>query len=443
MKFGYAVDASWEPPTVEPVTDVWTDFPETANALEPFVLSVWMYDPLYALHNDMVDLRVTIVDRQGTALPFSQLEAPDILDGAIYSDTFLFGETGYLWNEITRGFLFQNEKDVLPGTYFGLVKMKDEEQDAWLGDINHLYSLIEIEALDPAAVPHGTVVFKAPGPPDPGGDGAINIFTLDLETEVETQISGYIGVGILLGEGRINPTGTHVLWDAGPSPYYSNILVHEIGGSTWIASPGDIYDGSADFHPDGEHILVAAGPQAGETTELYTMKYDGTERTLLATAPGCVRNPKWSPDGTRIVMSLGVPSSDPPHSSLYMYTVSTGIFEEIVPAPGLDENPSWSPVQIGGHYLIAFDSTRWDIYQYDHHIFILNPDVPTTVDEIDAGDGKSLLHPTWSPDGNYLIFDMSDGSDEELYMYSFGTGEMTQVTDDDSYDGGASWCWGW
>ena len=142
-------------------------------------------------------------------------------------------------------------------------------------------------------------------------------------------------------------------------------------------------------------------------------------------------------------MTLGAQWSDPPDSMLYIYDVTTEEFTEIFPDDGLDICPSWSPVPIDGHYLIAFETSRDAPLYYMHDIYIVNPDTNEVVDVIDTSDDYSDMHPSWSPDGQWIVFNSSDGNDEELWLYEMASGDVLQLTDDHTYDGGASWCWGW
>ena len=65
FEFGYAIDANWAPPTKEPVTDPETDFPPSANCIEPYMISVTVGDGLDEWSGSSTQIGVDIFDHQG------------------------------------------------------------------------------------------------------------------------------------------------------------------------------------------------------------------------------------------------------------------------------------------------------------------------------------------------------------------------------------------
>jgi Tol biopolymer transport system component len=447
LKFGYVVDASWAPPTVDPPVDLMTDFPENANAIEPYVMSAHQDDMLFDQINASGTLAVDLVDRQeDSAYSTVQMECPDLWDGFLEAGMWSATPGEPLWHETTPYFTIVNAKGAPEGTYLAMFKIADSSYpDPYLGDINHRYAPIWITVThkEPPQL-KGKIVFVAPGPDDPFGEpGAANVFVLDVETKVETQITDFKGVGILFKEPRINPKGTHVLITIGPTPMYSSVEVFELGTTnSWIATPSGSYDGTANFAPDGIHIIAASGTQYGDTKDLVSMEYDGSNRTLIATAPRSVECPAWSPDGTRIAMTIADEDpSNPMAKSLWLYDSPSDQFSELSPSPAIDANPSWSPVKEYGFYWIAFDSTRMDPNNPNTWIFEINPDYPEGITWL----VPQAHHPSFSPDGLSLVYSYNPEPapfDSELGIYILCS-EITQLTDDDTYDESPSWSWGW
>jgi Tol biopolymer transport system component len=136
-------------------------------------------------------------------------------------------------------------------------------------------------------------------------------------------------------------------------------------------------------------------------------------------------------------------NAPPPSSELWIYDVTGEEFTEIMSAPGIDDHACWSPVPIGGHYLVAFDSTRDHFPDGDSDIYVVDPDTEEIVFHLDTGANE--VHPSFSPDGLSFVFSMvpEDGEDSELFICTWQTGGLTQLTDDDTYDGSPSWGWNW
>jgi len=445
LRFGYAVDASWEPPTVEPPLDLMTDFPPSANALEPHVLSVEV-DELRDTIGSWADLRVDVLDRQQLffGAPSTMLtESPDLWRGLIEPYGCIGHPDPSMLEYITSTFTqMRNDYGAPAGEYKALTVVKDRESDYYLGDVNHEYQLFTIEVIESIEPEvEGEIVFVGPEIEPEFPPPALNVLHLNLDTMEETQLTPYSGMGAIFEEPRINPLGTHMLLTFCPTPTASHVTMYEIGGSSWDVSPPGAYDGNADFHPDGEHILVASGTQYGDTPELYSMEYDGSNRELIATAPDTIRNPRWNADGTKIVMTLGIDPHDPPNSALYIYDVDAETFTEIAAAPGVDEHPCWSPVLVDGQEWIAFDSSRDHHPDYNTDIYIINPVTEEIICRFD--NGVYERHPSFSPDGLSFVYCATDGDDEELFVHFWKTGETIQLTDDDSYDGDPSWGWNW
>jgi Tol biopolymer transport system component len=422
-----------------------TDFPPSANALEPYITSIRQSE-LFSEIGSTAGLSVDLLDRQqqwGGQPSCALLEAPDLWRGLIEPTAwgFVVDPPPLEW-QMTAMFEITNEYGASAGSYKALFVAKDPETDFWLGDVNHAYQLFTIEVIESVEPEvEGEIVFVGPEIEPEFPPPALNTLLLNLDTMEESQLTSFSGMGAIFEEPRINPLGTHMMLTFCPTPTASHVTMYEIGGSNWDVSPMGVYDGNADFHPDGEHILVASGTQYGDTPDLYSMEYDGSNRELIATAPDTVRNPRWNADGTKIVMTLGQDPHDPPNSALYIYDVDADTFTEIAAAPGVDEHPCWCPVLVDGQEWIAFDSSRDHHPDYNTDIYIINPVTEEIVYRYTAGLYER--HPSFSPDGLSFVYCATDGDDEELFVHFWKTGETIQLTDDDSYDGDPSWGWNW
>ncbi|HDS30760.1 MAG TPA: hypothetical protein ENN67_06925, partial [Firmicutes bacterium] len=156
IKFGYAVDASWEPALVIPVGDIMTDFPPEANALEPYILSSFQPDILTSEQYATGTLVVYLADRQSALEHVDSLklfECPELQMPYFEAGAISIVEQDYLWNVFRIEFALTNVNGAEAGTYPGLLCVMDIGQDEFLGDINHSYQVVEITVSEPSQGP--------------------------------------------------------------------------------------------------------------------------------------------------------------------------------------------------------------------------------------------------------------------------------------------------
>jgi hypothetical protein len=443
LVFNYAVDANWQFPQGTPPYTVPDDFGPGANRPEAWNISVTELSN--TLWNDGVasggglSLSIDVYDHFNAGMNIVHVESPGNFDSVV-STTPTGGGEGYSTYEV-------DITDATPsyGSIDLLITIGCEKTgyDGLLpGVVQAGYFTYSASVTDKTSFV-GDIVFMAPGPPDPFGMSNPNVFHLELETMLETQLTFIEGIGMSVSQPRLNPQGTHWLCATGPSGYYTWLAVSELGGDPCGATSGP-YDCSGCFHPDGVHILSTSAEEIFEQPfDLYSWKYDGSEQTLIATADEPVRSPSWCPDGSRVVMTKGLPWGPDYDSDICVYDISSGIFSDIAAAEGIDDHPCWSPVEVDGHYLIAFESNR------DHHpdderdIYVVNSDTGEVLCHFDTG--VSETHPSFSPDGLAFIYSMQEQGqeDSELYIYCWKIDELYQITDDDTFDSSPTWGWNW
>lgn len=155
------------------------------------------------------------------------------------------------------------------------------------------------------------------------------------------------------------------------------------------------------WSPDGEK-LVFISPCLQDTREypeshLYTVNLDGSGLTALPVSNGGDFDPAWSPDGKQIAFT----STRDGYAQVYVLNLVDEHVQRLTwtdpSAPA--QQPAWNP----GGSQVAYSLRKYDAWQ----IWVMNANGtdPQHVifSRIDLWDGQ----PAWSPDGTRLIFSES------------------------------------
>ena len=159
------------------------------------------------------------------------------------------------------------------------------------------------------------------------------------------------------------------------------------------------------WSPDGEQILFSSNREKG-VFDLYVMDADGTNVQKVFTNSKYRRYPDWSPDGKRIVYAQGdprlaklsfgfrfVPSTE---LTLYTATINGDSVEKLTDG----SNPSWSP---DGREIAFGVRGRKDL---PLGIFDLLADTKET---LLSREMPRIVDPSWSPGGDKIAFAEIDG----------------------------------
>ncbi|MCE1254072.1 MAG: serine/threonine-protein kinase [Anaerolineae bacterium] len=155
----------------------------------------------------------------------------------------------------------------------------------------------------------------------------------------------------------------------------------------------------ADWSPDGSKLVVTSPCSGRKETYngsgLFIINADGGGLTPLPSLPGGDYTPRWSPDGARIAFT----SIRGGMANVYVINLADRKVVKISRNNLLEQNPAWSP---DGKWL-AIESTRLNQRQ----VWLVNPDDPTQAKEF-SDINSAAYTPCWSPDGNVILF--SQGS---------------------------------
>ena len=187
-------------------------------------------------------------------------------------------------------------------------------------------------------------------------------------------------------------------------------------------TPDTLLERDPRWSPDGQRLLVVRVDPSFQAEALYVMNADGSGRTELASSASLV-DYRWSPDGRQIAFSLGRVVRSILVSDLWiMQADGTGKRRLATNA----ESPTWSP----DGQLIAYVRDVGNI-----HIRIVNAaggdDHRLTADSLEA------IQPAWSPDGSHIAFVSLDPNQIRV-IHPDGSG-LLNLTQGVAQDDGPVW----
>ena len=145
-------------------------------------------------------------------------------------------------------------------------------------------------------------------------------------------------------------------------------------------------------------------------SDIYVMNDDGSDVQQLTHTPFWDTNPRWAPDGRRIVFIRDVRSATGQQIDIFVMDADGSNERRLTDHPRNDTNPVWSPD--GQH--IAFSSHR----DGNRDIYIM---------EVESGNTRKLTQnkdftaysskPDWSPDGQHIVHEhVIGGGGRHIYI---------------------------
>lgn len=243
------------------------------------------------------------------------------------------------------------------------------------------------------------------------------------------------------GGSMISPEGEHVAYalqhvDMKTEKKYSNIWIAPASrGKPRQFTFGDHNDHTPIWSPDGKHIAFLSNRKDPKQFQLYVIPIDGGEARPLTDLKGTISSFKWSTDSSRLVMSFRKKDKDEieresdkkkkelgevyrhydkiyfkfdgagflpkEHFHLYTVDVTRGRTEQVTDGEHDETDPSWSP---DGNSIVFLSNRSMDpgLERYKIDIYML--DLKTRSERrLDLPDGDKMF-PRISPDGKWISY---------------------------------------
>lgn len=227
-----------------------------------------------------------------------------------------------------------------------------------------------------------------------------------------------------------SPDGSRIAFSSDWEAPYA-LRLHWIGvDGTNAALFGQIDFGRfPSWSPAGDKIAFVSERQVGMESvfelSLVDASPDASPTPFVSHAPYDIGTVAWSPDGLRIAYEVEV-ESFPFVREIYVADLDGGDPVLVVDRERNGEAPSWSP---DGESLVfaASGSGNSDLWTVD-----LTSGVET---QLTTSAGWEIT-PAWSPDGSRIVYSSNDSGTYDIWVRNLTSGETTQVTDysEDEFD---------
>ena len=149
--------------------------------------------------------------------------------------------------------------------------------------------------------------------------------------------------------------------------------------------------------------------------QLMTADYDGYNEVPVLKSTQPIMTPSWAPDGSRLVYV----SFERRVPTIFVQDINTRQRTAIASYPGMNSSPAWSPDGTKIAMTLSHEGGQPDIYYYDLQAKQLvrvtsNPAIDT--------------EPTWSADSKSLYFTSERGGGAQIYRFDFATRQTERMT---------------
>jgi TolB protein len=159
----------------------------------------------------------------------------------------------------------------------------------------------------------------------------------------------------------------------------------------------------------------------GQLFSLIVSDQDGENDHTIMESNDPIMSPAWSPDSRR----LAYVSFEGSKSSIFIQTLRTGNRERVSSRPGINGAPAFSPD--GRKLVLTLGGVDGNL---DIHILDINSRKTKRLTTHRAIDTEG----TWSPDGDYIYFTSDRSGGPQIYRIATTGGTPERITFDGSYN---------
>ncbi len=186
-------------------------------------------------------------------------------------------------------------------------------------------------------------------------------------------------------------------------------IMDQDGANVRFLSKGNDLVLTPRFSPSRQEITYMSF--AGGQPRVYLLQLETGQREIVGNFPGMTFAPRFSPDGQKVIMSLG---RDDGNSNIYTLDLRSRTTTRLTSSNAIDTSPSYSP----DGSQIVFTSDRGGRTQ----IYGMNAD-GSNQRRVSFGDG-TYSTPVWSPRGDLIAFTKQSGGRFSIgVMRTDGSGE--------------------
>lgn len=162
-------------------------------------------------------------------------------------------------------------------------------------------------------------------------------------------------------------------------------------------------------------------------------KSSGVTKQIMS-LPGVCANPGWAPSGQQLVVACFTFNNRQEDSALWLHDFETNHSTMLYDAPGLQNQPSWSP---DGNFIAFVSGVRVETERVIERIWMYEMSSGAAHEVLGFSD--QMLNPAWSPDGSMLAFSAAGSDGLDIWIYKLKQKSLERITEHIAYDDAPAW----